>query len=143
MYSDLVKNMLTLRRGFSNKTTALIFLALLVLTSALVPFAHAQPTVVATVKVGATPYGVAYDSAKGEVFVSNSNGNTTSVISDSSNAVVATVAVGSTSYGIAYDSAKGEVFVGNSGSNTVFVISDSSNAVVATVPLPTGNVPRD
>jgi YVTN family beta-propeller protein len=124
---------LSLRHGFSNKTTSLILLALLVLTPAMVPFAHAQPTVVATVNVGAQPYGVAYDSGKGEVFVSNTNSNTTSVISDSNNAVVATVIVGSGPEGVTYDSAKGEVFVADTRVGIVSVISDASNKVIANV----------
>ena len=37
-------------------------------------------TVVATVNVGSTPQGVAYDSGKGEVFVVNSNQGTVSII---------------------------------------------------------------
>src|SRR5580658_2625645 len=105
------KSALTLPCGLGKKTAVLTFLAFLVLASALVTSVHAQPTVVATVKVGATPYGVAYDPAKGEVFVTNTNGNTTSVISDSTNAVVATVNVGDRPEGVAYDSGKGEVFV--------------------------------
>ncbi len=47
--------------------------------------------VVATMTVGATPYGLAYDSAKGEVFVANINSRAVSVISDSTNGVVAAV----------------------------------------------------
>ena len=48
-------------------------------------------SVVATVNVGDGPSGVAYDSAKGEVFVTNYGDNTVSVIDDSTNAVVATI----------------------------------------------------
>src|ERR1017187_8501737 len=110
--------------------TPLIFLGLLIVASALaIPFANAQ-TLVATVTVGSQPYGIAYDSAKGEVFVANAASNTVSVISDSTNAVVATVAVGSGPGIVAYDPAKGEVFVSNGGSNTVSVISDSNNSIV-------------
>ena len=132
-HAGFFRNVLTLPRGPGNKTTALTFLAFLVLASAFLPFAHAQPTVVATVKVGATPYGIAYDSGKGEVFVANVNGNTTSVISDDTNAVVATIQTGDRPEGVAYDSVKGEVFVADQGSNTVSVISDGSNKVVANV----------
>jgi YVTN family beta-propeller protein len=77
--------------------------------------------------------GAAYDSGKGEVFVSNNVDNTVSVISDSSNSVVATVAVGNGPQPVAYDSAKGEVFVVNWGDQTISVISDSTNKVVATI----------
>jgi len=91
--------------------------------------------VTATIPVGRTPQGVAYDSAKGEVFVSNAQDNTTSVISDSTNTVVATIPVGGYPDGVAYDAAKGEIFVVNLYSNNVMVISDSTNAVVATIPV--------
>jgi YVTN family beta-propeller protein len=57
-------------------------------------------SVVATVDVGGGPFGLAYDSAKSEVFVTNfggyftGGGNTVSVISDANNAVVANIDVG-------------------------------------------------
>jgi len=91
-----------------------------------------------TVSVGGAPWGVAYDSAKGEIFVANSGGNTVSIITDSTNTVVATVTVGSNPYDLGYDSARGEIFVANSFSRSVSVISDSSNQVVATVSVGSG-----
>ena len=70
--------------------------------------------VTATIPVG-TPgtnapydYGAAYDSGKGEVFVTNEGSDTVSVISDSTNTVVATVPMRYAPYAIAYDSGKGE-----------------------------------
>src|SRR6266849_1704959 len=101
------------RHGPRHATAPFILLAALVLVPLLVtPFARAQ-TVVATVNVGIAPFGLAYDSAKGEVFVTNDGSNTVSVISDTNNAVVATVSLGVGPLGVAYDSAKGEVFVTN------------------------------
>jgi YVTN family beta-propeller protein len=96
--------------------------------------------VVANVHVGNYPFGVAYDSGKGEIFVTNIYDDTVSVISDSSNDVIATVPVGVDPQGLAYDSGKSEVFVANLASNqatsgVVSVISDSNNTVVATVPV--------
>ncbi len=115
------------------------FFALVMLSIVLgyfVPMAHAQ-TVVANINVGDDSRGVAYDSSRGEVFVSCLGAaclaSTIYVIRDSDNTVMAHVAVGTAPYGAAYDSAKGEVFVANSGSNTLSVISDSTNMVVATV----------
>jgi YVTN family beta-propeller protein len=111
--------------------------------------------VVATVNIGGgdSPEGLAYDPAKGEVFVANSNGTTVSVISDATNSVVDRVRVeplpaGNSSangaLGVAYDSATGDIFVANGWDylpNTVSVISDATNKVVATVDVgygPTG-----
>ncbi len=91
--------------------------------------------VTSTISVGKTPQGIAYDSAKGEIFVSNGQDNTVSVISDSTNTVIATIPVGAYPYGVAYDSAKGEIFVVNLHDNNVMVISDSTNAVIATIPI--------
>ena len=108
--------------------------ALLVALAPLAPLVRAQ-TVVATVPVGSLPYGVAYDSGKGEVFVTNWSGGTVSVISDATNTVVANVSVGVNPSGVAYDSAKGEVFVDDADDSTVSVISDATNEVVATVSL--------
>ena len=94
-----------------------------------------SPAVVANVHVGNYPFGVAYDSGKGEIFVTNLNDDTVSVISDSDNTVVATIPVGEGPYGVAYDSGKSEIFVTNNYDNTTSVISDSDNTVVATIPV--------
>ncbi len=81
-------------------------------------------SVVATVTVGSSPDGVAYDSGKGEIFVVNeATPGIVSVISDSTNKVTATVTVGGGPVGVAYDSGQQEIFVTNS-ARTVSVISD-------------------
>ena len=116
---------------FGLRTLApLLLLALFLLSAFSSSLVHAQP---ATIIVGSEPYGIAYDSAKGELFVANHNSGWVSVISDSTNAATASVPVGSEPFGITYDSAKGKVFVSNYGANSVSVISDSTNAIVATV----------
>jgi YVTN family beta-propeller protein len=104
------------------------------------------PSPIITIPVGQYPTSVAYDSGKGEVFVTNSycfpGGScglgSVSIISDANNTVVATVPVGSNPTSVAYDSSKGEVFVANTGAqtdpwNNVSVISDTTNTVVATI----------
>ena len=117
----------------------LVFIFIVIFACSVTNSVHAI-AVTSTITVGTSPTGVAYDSAKGEVFVGNTGYNTVSVISDSSNKVVATITVGTSPAGVAYDSAKGEVFVTNYGSNSVSVISNSNNAVVANVPV--GTTPR-
>ncbi len=109
----------------------------LLLSLSFVSTAKAEPTVVATISVGSSLNGVAYDSGMGEVFVTSLVG-TVSVISDVTNTVVATIPVGASGpygVGVAYDSGMGEVLVTNFGVNTVSVISDVSNTVVATIPV--------
>ena len=109
-------------------------LTLLVL--AFSPHASVQgQAVVATQNVGGTSYGIAYDSGKGEVFVTHFFNATITVLSDSNNAVVSTIDFG-TNYepvGIAYDSGKGEIWVANYGANAVSVISDSTDKVITNV----------
>lgn len=114
------------------KPLVLLFIVIFVLSA--VNDVHALG-VTATIPVGNGPASLAYDSAKGEVFVPNSLDNTTSVISDSTNTVVAIIPVGGFPDGAAYDSRLGEIFVVNMHSNTVSVISDSTNAVVVTIPV--------
>ena len=92
--------------------------------------------VVSTIALGGAPWGVAYDSGRGEVFVVNSGAGTVSVLSES-NTVLKTVAVGQSPYRDVYDPARGEVFVANYGADSVSVISDATDAVVATVPVGT------
>ncbi|MCW4044492.1 MAG: hypothetical protein NWE94_03125, partial [Candidatus Bathyarchaeota archaeon] len=50
-------------------------------------------------------YGVAYDSGKGEIYITNWGANTVSVISDSNHTVIATIPVGNNPRGVTYDSA--------------------------------------
>ena len=107
--------------------------------------------VIGTIHVGTSPYDLAYDSGKGEIFETNSH-NTVSVISDTSNKVVQTINVGNNPIGVAYDSGKSEIFVANSYSGTVSVINDASllspspsptaSATPTTPPFPTPSVPE-
>jgi YVTN family beta-propeller protein len=87
------------------------------------------------------PSGMAYDSARGEVFVATIENAHVLVISDATDTVVATVLVGITPTGVAYDLSKGEVFVANAFAGTVSVILDTDNSVVATIPV--GSLPGD
>jgi len=104
------------------------------LTSMVSVISDTTNTVVKNITVGMSPTGIAYDSGKGEIFVSNQDSSTVSIISDINNSVIATVPVGDHPEGIVYDSGKGEVFTangGNSGNNSVSVVTDSS-----TLPAP-------
>src|SRR2546428_8216545 len=74
---------------------------------------------------GAILYDVAYDSAKGEAFVTGIGSNTVTVISDATNAVVASIPVGTSPLGVAYDSGKGEVFVAKEISSNASVDCES------------------
>jgi YVTN family beta-propeller protein len=94
--------------------------------------------VAAAIPVDNTPQGMAYDPARGEVFVALGPDGKIAVINDTLDSVVANVSVGTLPCAIAYDSATGDLFVANNGSNNVSVLSTSNNTVIATVPVGTG-----
>ncbi len=84
---------------------------------------------------GIFPIGIAFDSARGELFVADWGSDNVSVLSATNGSLLATVPVGEGPYGIDYDSAVGELFVADQYSNAVSVISDASDRVVATIPV--------
>lgn len=90
---------------------------------------------IGNITVGGGPDGIAYDSAKGEIFVANFDSNNVSAINDTTNRVVATIKVGIGPFGVAYDVGKGEIFVANTQSDNMSVISDATNRVVASIQL--------
>ena len=121
-----------------------VILSLLVGTAYATPYAYianngsnvsvidtASNTVVATVTVGANPYGVAVNPGGMRAYVANTNSNNVSVINTATNTVVATVAVGAAALGISINPAGTRVYVTN-GVN-VSVIDTATNTVVATV----------
>lgn len=93
------------------------------------------PCIVGAIPVGNGPEGIAYDSAKGELFVANTGSQSVDVISDSSNEVVATIPIRGEPYGVAYDPAQGYVFVTNALSDNISVISDATDKIVGDVLL--------
>ena len=102
------------------------------------------PEVVATVKVGFGPLGVAITPNNQEVYVTNFGsdpslvpggvaGNTVSVIKTGSNEVVATITVGHLPAGVAITPDGRHAYVTNRGDDMVSVINTRSHRVVATV----------
>jgi len=85
-------------------------------------------TVIANISVGSNPGGIAYDSSNGNVYVTNFNSNSVSVINGATNKVIGRIAVGSNPWGVAYDPSNGHVYVANSNS-TVSVISTSPQVI--------------
>jgi len=67
----------------------------------------AENAVIATLSVGTTPEGVAFDSVNTRMYVPNYNDDTVSVINTATNAVIATISVGDGPRGIAFDSGNG------------------------------------
>jgi len=91
----------------------------------------AKKTVIATVPVGADPFGVTVARAK--VYVANSQSDTISVIDISSNKVIATVNVGCSPKEIAATPDGSKVYVTNYQGNTVSVIDTTTDTVIANV----------
>jgi YVTN family beta-propeller protein len=79
-----------------------------------------------TISVGKSPDFIAFDSANGNLYVTNFNDNTVSVISGQTNKVIGNpIPVGVNPLGIAFDSANG-----SGAANDVSVISGSTNTVI-------------
>jgi YVTN family beta-propeller protein len=111
---------------------------------------------VMNISVGSGTMGVAYDRAKGEIYVADDGSDYVSIICDGSvpacgpaNSVIGKVDVGAVSTGATYDSAKGEVFVSStlSGYDYVSIICDGSfpscgtaNSVVTKVNVGEGSI---
>jgi YVTN family beta-propeller protein len=112
--------------------TVVLFLTSAVPMASAAPFAYvantssatvsvidgATSTVVATIHVGAQPFGVAVNSTGTRAYVANFGDNTISVIDTSTNTVVATVPVGNAPTGVAVNAAGTAVYVAN-GDGTV------------------------
>jgi YVTN family beta-propeller protein len=95
---------------------------------------------VASIPVGYVPFGAAFDSVSGYVYVANSESHNVSEIDGTS--VVQSILVGDLSpYGVVFDSANGYVYVTNYDTSNASVISGTS--VVASIPAgsnPVGGV---
>lgn len=90
------------------------------------------------------PSSMAYDSAKGELFVANTGPGVASgvgVFSDSSDQLLTTIPVGGPIEALAYDSGKGEIFASDGGSGTLQIINDTNDTVIGTVGV--GSAPGD
>ncbi len=81
--------------------------------------------------------GVAVDSVRGRVYVTNADDGAVSVIDSATDAVIETIPVGWDPKGIAVDSASGQVYVANSGNNSVTVLN-AAGAVAGTAALAGG-----
>ena len=93
-------------------------------------------TIVTTVDVGFSPFGLAVTPDGTRVYVANSGDNTVSVIDTSDNTVVATVPVGTAPVGVGVKPDGSRAYVTNRDNNSVSIIDTSNNTVVGTVIVP-------
>jgi len=95
----------------------------------------ATNTVVGSVTVGTSPFGVAITPDGSHAYVANVGSNTVSVIATATNTVVATVPVGTQPELVAIAPDGSHAYVTNLQSNNVSVIATATNSVVGTVPV--------
>jgi YVTN family beta-propeller protein len=98
----------------------------------------AENTVTATITVGDTPRGIAFDSVNNRMYVANRSDDTVSVINTATNTVTATITVGDGPSGIEFDSANNRMYVANYNAGTVSVINTATNTVTATITVGSG-----
>lgn len=85
-------------------------------------------TVIATIPVGTTPFGVSVNPNSTLVYITNQGSNNVSVINTLTNMVTATIPVGQTPTGVVVSPDGSRVYVTNAGDNTVSIIDASTNA---------------
>jgi YVTN family beta-propeller protein len=98
------------------------------------------PGINVTVPVGSDPFGVAYDNATGDVFVTNTGSNNVSVLYGNLSSPLTSIPVGARPMGVAYDSMNGNIYVANNGSANVSVINGTTLTVTANIGVGTGPV---
>ncbi len=117
------------------KARLLVLVLIIAFTISLIQNVQAAG-VISTISVGGKPWGVAYNSAKGEIYTVNSgSGKSIWVISDTTHIVTSTIPLTQNPYRVEYDSGKNEFFVANYAANSVSIFSAETNREVATVPV--------
>jgi YVTN family beta-propeller protein len=91
-------------------------------------------TVIATIAVGAQPFGVAVAPDRSKVYITNNAGNSVSVIDTATNTVVATILVQENSpIGVAVTPDGGKAYVANQSSESVTIIDTATNTVTGRI----------
>ena len=93
----------------------------------------ATNTVVATIRVGTQPIGIAVTPDGTKVYITNSESNSVSVISTQTNTVIATIPVGTYPYSAAVSPDGSLAYIANANDGTISIINTSTNTVKATV----------
>ena len=93
----------------------------------------ANDTVLTSIAVGTSPYGVAVNQGATFAYVANFSSNTVSVISTATNVVVANIPVGSGPMNLALSPNGKVLYVSNSNSNSVSVINTGTRTVTTNI----------
>ena len=121
-----MSNETPMKTTISLKLVSLLTMTFLISTivfSSEIGTANAQKySVIATIPVDSSPFGVAVNTRNGLVYVTNADSNTVSVIDSANNTVIATITVGGSPHGVAINRIYNLLPVANALSNTVSVI---------------------
>jgi YVTN family beta-propeller protein len=96
---------------------------------------HCTNCIVGNITVASEPWAIAFDSANGNIYVTNWGSNNVSVISGTTNTVVGSVPVGTYPNGIAFDSTNGYLYVTNYQSMNVTVFNGATDTLVKSIPV--------
>jgi YVTN family beta-propeller protein len=88
-----------------------------------------------SIKVGGGPYGLAYDSQNGNMYVASYYPGTLSVINSSTNSVTSVIKLGfpGSSWGVAFDPSNGFIYVGEAENPFTSVVNTTSKSVVKNI----------
>gem|GEM_PF-785328 len=95
-------------------------------------------SIVATVQVGSSPWGVGVSPDGTKAYVTNAKSNTVSVINTATNKVTATINVGNFPEGVSFSPDGTKAYVVNYNDFTVSIINTATNTVTATVAVGRG-----
>jgi YVTN family beta-propeller protein len=96
---------------------------------------HGFVTGILPLPAGSAPFGIAFNPNNGNMYMTNFNSGSVSVVNPSTNTVISTIPVGSAPFGIAFNPNNGNMYVTDAGNNSVSVINPSTNTFVATIPV--------
>src|SRR5207249_10819386 len=92
--------------------------------------------------VGVAPFGIAFDTRRGYLYVTNSQADTVSVIDGATNTVVRRIPLaagplpaGLSPMGIVYDGRNDTVYTANFGNDTISAIDAATDRLVSTIPV--------
>jgi YVTN family beta-propeller protein len=84
---------------------------------------HGLVTDTVPLPAGSAPFGIAFNPNNGNMYMTNFNSDSVSVVNPSTNTVISTIPVGSAPFGIAFNPNNGNMYVTNAGGKTISVIA--------------------
>jgi gliding motility-associated-like protein len=97
----------------------------------------ATHSAIATILVGASPWGEAVSPDGTRVYVAGEASNSISVINTATNSVISTIIVGINPFGVVVSPDGSRVYVADGGNDAVTVINTATNMVISTIALST------